>query len=423
MVDNLILFAFVSILVGFIVDVRYGLLVSTILLSGFLILFINNKKMHTNITEGYEPTTIGIPKKDNNIQYVKRPSKPCLNSDEFKTFSDPARRKPQIVEKNMKSLNHALEGPQNPKTLIPPMITKPIYDRAFRKSSQIVPNIINGQTNENLYLSGYLEEHPDTSDSPVVHRSINYPASMVGNGEVIENYDPSYTYAEKTWDNSILVGRGYDAEQVKASGFPGNLPRGNCMRNPKLKGYNDNIFTQTVQPGVYYKNEIAEPINSNIGISFQQQFNPRTYKEGEGALIVTDHDPNFAPNPEEIIEYPEEPNISNVYDPRFYGYGTSYRNYVDSVTGQPRFPYDDINATKMPNYIVRSKLDTHNFSDTYGPMQNSGLSLNDVRKKAQDAFLEDSLHFRNDLTTRLMRKRNSEMWQEKMYPKSRAYFR
>jgi hypothetical protein len=77
----------------------------------------------------------------------------------------------------------------------------------------------------------------------------------------------------------------------------------------------------------------------------------------------------------------------------------------------------------MPNYIVRSKLDTHNFSDTYGPMQNAGLSLNEVRKKAQDAFLEDSLHHRNDITTRLMRKRNAEMWQEKMYPKSRANFR
>jgi hypothetical protein len=412
----------VFIIVVFIVDVRYGLLVSTILLFGFLILFVINKKMQTDIIEGYESTTIGIPKRDNNTRYAKSAPKPCLTSDQFKTFSDPARRKPQIVEKNMKSLNHALEGGQNPKTLIPPMITTPIYDRSTRKSSQIVPNIINRQTNENLYLSGYLEDHPDTANPNVSHRTMSRP-TPIDNGEVIENYDPSYSYAKKTWDNTILVGNGYDPEQLESSGFPGNLPGGNCMRNPNLKKYNDNLFTQTVQPGVYYKNEIAEPINSNIGISFQQQFNPRTYKEKGGSLFVTDHDPNFAPDPEEIIENPEEPNISNVYDPRFYGYGTSYRNYVDSVTGQPRFPYDDINATKMPNYVVRSKLDTHNFSDTYGPMQNSGLSLNEVRKKAQDAFLEDSLHFRNDLTTRLMRKRNSEMWQEKMYPKSRAYLR
>ena len=31
------------------------------------------------------------------------------------------------------------------------------------------------------------------------------------------------------------------------------------------------------------------------------------------------------------------PNESNVYDPRFTGYGTNYRTYIESVTGQPRF--------------------------------------------------------------------------------------
>jgi hypothetical protein len=376
--------------------------------------------MNTNLIEGYEPTTIGKPKTDMNIQYVKRSDKPCLTTDQFKTFADPARKKPQIVEMNMLSKNHCLEGAQNPKTLIPAMITRPMYDTDWRKSTQIVPNKINAQTNQNLHLSGYLPENEDFVETSIVQRRMKQPTD---NGEVIENYDPSYKYAEKSWDNSILVGRGYDADQFKASGFPGNLPAGNCMRNPKLKSYNDNLFTQTVQPGVYYKTEVAEPINSNIGISFQQQFNPRTYKESDGNLDVVDHDPNFAPNPEEVIEYPDEPNVDNVYDPRFYGYGTSYRNYVDSVTGQPRFPYDDINATKMPNYIVRSKIDTHNFSDTYGPMQNSGLSLDDIRKRAQDAFIEDSLHHRNDITTRLMRKRNAEMWQEKMFPKSRANFR
>ena len=421
--DDFFIFGIAIVLVGLIVDVKYGLLFSSILLSVFLIMFINNKKMmKTNLIEGYESTTIGKPKIDNNIQYAKRSAKPCLTSYQFKIFADPARKKPQIVEMNMKSKNHMLEGAQNPKTLIPAMITRPMYDMEWRKSSQIVPNIINGQTNENLHLSGYLTGD-DSVETTVVHRRLKYPQEAVENGEVMENYDPSYNYAEKTWDNSILVGRGYDPDQLKATGFPGNLPAGNCMRNPKLKSYNDNVFTQTVQPGVYYKTDVAEPINSNIGISFQQQFNPRTYKESNGNLDVVDHDPNFAPDAEEVSEYPEEPDVSNVYDPRFYGYGTSYRNYVDSVTGQPRFPYDDINATKMPNYIVRSKLDTHNFSDTYGPMQNAGLSLNEVRKKAQDAFLEDSLHHRNDMTTRLMRKRNAEMWQEKMYPKSRAYFR
>jgi hypothetical protein len=241
---------------------------------------------------------------------------------------------------------------------------------------------------------------------------------------VIEEYmNPEHDYSEKTWDNSILVGRGYDPQQFEASHFPANMPKGNCMRNPELTEYNKRLFTQNVQPGVQYRSDVVEAVNSNIGISFQQQFNPRTYEEKGGNLEVVDHDPNFAPSHAEIIEPLEEPRADNVYDPRFYGYGTSYRNYVDSVTGQPRFPYDDINAARMPNYIVRSKIDTHQFSDVYGPIQNSGMGLNEIRQRAQDAFYEDTTHFRNDITTRLMRKRNAEMWQEKMYPKSRAYFR
>ena len=129
---------------------------------------------------------------------------------------------------------------------------------------------------------------------------------------------------------------------------------------------------------------------------------------------------HFSPaTPNDYILFVDK-NANNVYDPRMYGYGTSYRNYVDKTTGQPRFPYDDINAIRQPNYIVRSKIDTHNFSDTYGPMQNSGIALNDIRQHAQDAFLDDSLSFRNDMMSRLMRKRNAELWQTRQAPLSKA---
>lgn len=427
--NNVFLMGILFVLASFIIDLRLGLLASTIVIAVFLIIFVRYKNMITdrnmNFVENYEPTTIGKPKTEKNdaIQYAKRNQKMCMTSDQFKYYSDPAFRKPQIVEKNMVSLNHRLEGAQNPKTLIPPMITRPMYDMGWRKNTQVVPNIINGQTNDPIGRSGYLSEH-DLLDTDLVRRPIKLP-DEVGNGEIIENFveRPEQLYDEKTWDNSILVGRGYDASQFEASHFPANYPQGNAMRNPELYNYNKRLFTQSVQPGVQYRSDVIEPVNSNIGISFQQQFNPRTYEEKNGNLEIVDHDPNFAPPHAEIIEPPEEPTQANVYDPRFYGYGTSYRNYVDDVTGQPRFPYDDINATRMPNYVVRSKIDTHRFADVYGSVQNSGVGLNEIRNRAQDAFYEDTNHFRNDITTRLMRKRNAEMWQEKMYPKSRAYRR
>ena len=58
-----------------------------------------------------------------------------------------------------------------------------------------------------------------------------------------------------------------------------------------FKNYNENLFTQTIQPGVYTRSEINEPINSNIGISFDQQFLPTTYEIDDKNILYTKHDP------------------------------------------------------------------------------------------------------------------------------------
>ena len=45
-----------------------------------------------------------------------------------------------------------------------------------------------------------------------------------------------------------------------------------------------------IQPGVYTRNEIIEPVDSNIGISFTQQFEPTTCsidKDGNTEFIST----------------------------------------------------------------------------------------------------------------------------------------
>ena len=131
--------------------------------------------------------------------------------------------------------------------------------------------------------------------------------------------------------------------------------------------------------------------------------------------MIEDHDPNLAPKLPMVVSTPH-PDASNIYDPRFTGHGTSYRNYVDPVTGQPRFPYDDINAKRMPSYIVRSKIDTHNFADTYDSVQNTGLALNDIRVKAQSAFIDDTTSHRDDIMSKLMRKTNAEAWQRRSAP-------
>ena len=369
-----------------------------------------------------------------------KPTQAC-----FKDMSNPFRTAEVIVDKNYKSINNQLVGGQNPKTLIPPMITTPAYSLDWRDTTMTVPNMINGMTNQDLYRSGYLsQEFKQDKDAEYTHFERNENlASMTGlpeykphrrlnstlmtsqrlGDDVIENYENQEvkhtipTYGEKSWSDVVNTSLGYNKTQFENASFPANLPSGKALQNSDMTEYNRQLFTQTVQPGVQYRTEVAENANSNIGISFQQQFLPRTYTNtSDGGLLVTDHDPEFAPAPKTMIKTIDQPTTFNTYDPRFTGYGSSTRGYVDDVTGQPRFVYDDINAVKMPNYITRSKIDTHDFADMYGPVQNYGTSLNSVREMAQDAFFRDTEQFRNDITIGAMRKNNAIAWQRRFAP-------
>ena len=99
----------------------------------------------------------------------------------------------------------------------------------------------------------------------------------------------------------------------------------------------------------------------NIGISFTQQFEPVSRENDCDGVTFIGHDPNVIEIPykksEEILPYDRQTHLDDIYDPRFTGYGTSYRSYLEPVTGQTRFYYDDIDAYKRPNYLCRSKVD------------------------------------------------------------------
>ena len=214
---------------------------------------------------------------------------------------------------------------------------------------------------------------------------------------------------------------GYDESNLEYN-LPVNYAAANCQRDKNVSGLNNQVFTSTITPGVYYKNDIIEPLNWNIGISFDQQIPPRKVSyDSEGNKIYTAMDPRLykpVPNqPEEI----NVPSTYDVYDPRSNGYGTNYRGYVDKLTGQPRFYYDDVDAIRRPNYVVRSDIDFIKEADTYGPIREDDdeISINrNIRKTAENSYADNTLDFRTDMMTRLMRKRNAEMWQVRMAPKA-----
>lgn len=242
------------------------------------------------------------------------------------------------------------------------------------------------------------------------------PYEFDSRGNIKENFDNSRIQPNQPgWVNTTC---GYNPEQTEA-GLPSNYPAGNCEMDPAMKQYNENLFTSIISPGVFSRSQVNEPINSNIGISFQQQFEPTTATRDEKGLLYTLHDPRIFEPPVNIPD-PPKPAYDNVYDPRQYGYGTSYRSYIDPMTGQPRFYYDDIMALRAPNYITRSKIDFLPYADSYGPMQEGSEMGNihnpNIRALAQDSWMRDSTQFRNDMTERLMRKVNAEAWERRQSP-------
>ena len=359
------------------------------------------------------------------------------------------------------SLNNKLSGPPNPKSLIPPIITPPIAALDYWKTNNLITHShINDQKQIDDYQSGYRISTPCGSYTKNEYLQDNFPKLLRDpikpkrNGYKKNNYQKNkldlndYTETKETFklqkknkENFIIedvetikmpfiinpkpnqsgqvnVSCGYNPEQLFDSNLPTNYPAGNCEKDHSLRNFNQNLFTQTIQPGVYTYNEIDEPINSNMGISFTQQFEPTTVElnENEDSITYNLHDPRLFS--EEIEPYVETVNESNVYDPRFTGYGTSYRSYTDDKIGQTRFYYDDIDSVRMPNYICRSNIDFMKAADTYGPMrtETGDEYTSQIRNLANDQFLQSSLTFRTGLQQSLMRKINSEKWQQRKMP-------
>lgn len=374
---------------------------------------------------------------------------------------------------NYVSSNYKFVGGPNPKTLIPPVIVPPIADMSYWKANNITTHShINDSKNLEVFQSGYEVSNlcgnntcPSTNNNYDLnklnsrYKKINQKQEKTNPGfnnkyhqkyfdhqkdthnafydtnsnQIVENFtiedfDINENEEQDKIENIGLVNKtcSYEKNQFKDYNLPVNLAVGSCQKQNRMKNFNKNLFTQTIQPGVYSVNQVNEPINSNMGISFGQQFEPLTYDvDDEGNINYIEHDPlemSFD-SKENILKYRDNDVIepvtqSNVYDPRFTGYGTSYRAYNDENIGQTRFFYDDINSIRMPNYVVRSKIDFADFADTYGPMNDKRGNIDNstIRALANQKFVDDAIVFRTGMQERLMRKHNSDRWQQRSKP-------
>jgi hypothetical protein len=378
------------------------------------------------------------------------------------------------------------KGPASMKTAIPPVIIAPAMASDYWSEKYSVPQNINRSTNQELYLSGYLGNSKcnDTSNlqissgdhscninvtlkepqngCQIVGTNMNnfYPvqatpvqenfvpsARGVGGGvgapEPWNQYNASYTYQPNStpaayntttqrnkpiWINEQgtegdIINTGiYNPQQMLEHNIPSNFPSGLCSKDDTFNEYNRNLFTNIIEPGMYSRNEVIEPINANMGISDTLQFEPvaRTV-DANGNTTFTIQDPRVI-RPRPPLVQVVQPTNSNVYDPRSFGYGTSYRSYIDEMSGQPRFYYDDVEAIRRPNYIGRSNVDCFKWADSYQTIAEPNTpenfnSMSSHRALAQSQFLNSNLTQREELEQRYMRKFNSEVaWQRRLAP-------
>lgn len=232
---------------------------------------------------------------------------------------------------------------------------------------------------------------------------MNGPYNQTGRVAEPPQYPYYDTYVRETrdvGDDFVNKECAYNPAAINNS-LPVNKCTGEAQQQPGYTNYNKNEGTQIIQPGLYYRSEVLDPINSNIGISFTQQFQPQTAKmENNGDVIYTDHDATQFAGVNIIDNSPTGEELHNIYDPRLTGYGPNDRMYIDKMTGQPRFFYDDIDAVKKPSYIVRSNVDHLGAFDQTGAMKHGELNF-DYRGIANTQFAESTLDMRTDIATRL----------------------
>lgn len=289
-------------------------------------------------------------------------------------------------------------------------------------------NGTNLANNNNKNSNNYMQfSEGDSNDSKSCNSCSKGMIELPSKGKTQLNKDDQNfsKFEEKAPENIIRYtgdiddACGYDETNLYYN-LPTNYASTNCERTSKMSELNNDIFTSTIIPGTYYKNDIIEPLNSNIGISFTQQIPPRKISYDKyGNKILTGLDPRlYKPEPNKPKDFDITSNF-DVYDPRTNGYGTTNRGYTDKLTGQPRFYYDDVESIRRPNYIARSDVDFLDNADSYGPIKSydeQEISNENSRKEAENTYTDNVLEFRTDLMTRLMRKRNAELWQRRIAP-------
>ena len=331
--------------------------------------------------------------------------------------------------------NAALSGPPTPKTFKKRHLNKggfvqPIYENHRTPGS--IHSHINDSNGDDLYAAGYFTTESSYKSCPKpVEQNYRFPdmgrlekdkieSCRTCPNESKEPFIPDQHFSTHMRIQEPILGDmiGDYHPEFLDNGLPVNYKAGPAELSPSLNRYNKELFTQYLQPEIPIHTNVVGTSNSNASIGFAQQYAPTT-KDGDSYII---HDPRnfpYTPSPRE----PVKADISNVYDPRSGGYGTSYRNYIEPVTGQPRFYYDDIDSIRRPNFYSKNNIEFMKGSQKTGTYDGSNnLTLNQMKSKADAEFIRRTNASRLDIQQRFTQKYNmTRGWNKRMNPMRQLY--
>lgn len=342
------------------------------------------------------------------------------------------------------STNQRLVGPPNSRTLVQPVIPSPIYNfEVWALNDFVVPTMINDHRRQELYQNGYIisqnyPQKPSTMSSPTPstpYPNLSYPtvsakpiiesySSFQNNGEYpIDKATRIQSYNQTQYNipinEAVNTSCGYHPKNID-SNLPINYSATSQQLSDPMKQYNDNLFSIPLQPGIYTKSQVNQPYASmyNLGISQDQPFLPTLSSSNPSqnqSLKFTEYDPSNVHLERKEFK-PTYPLRNEIYDPRYTGYGTSYRHYIEPMTGQSRFYYDDIEQITQPNYITRNKLDVFGFGSQIGNPSEPVLQGDLLRNQANNNYIDNQLMYRTELQQRLLHKNNNRQWQQRQAP-------
>jgi hypothetical protein len=202
------------------------------------------------------------------------------------------------------------------------------------------------------------------------------------------------------------------------------------------------MYLQNIQPNLYSYSMNQEPINSNLGITYNPQPAPRYLDQvnnnGMGMPLYSRIDPQlvrsdgtrgqinaqplrteWSANYSQYIPPEGSIDFEDIYDPRFNSYGDGTRAYSDINQGQVHYYYSDVDAYRQPNFITRSNVEFTEYrtpQNQVWPEYNRTASLDDMRSKVVSQYDADDLYHRQDMMEHQMSKMNRESWQQRFAP-------